>query len=215
MNASRTDPELAAAFVRGDESAGEELIERHYDGVVRFFRTKTNDAVDDLVQKTFLVCMDRLHTYSGAAPFRAFLFGIARNVLFELLRGKRRDAQGSADVSQSSIVDLSPGVHTLAFRRAEQRRVVRALQSLPLDLQILLELHYWEEMGLAELATLLEVPEGTVKSRLFRARQVLREALESSGSTGEPTSVDSLEGWAERLRGERPSVADDSREGSG
>lgn len=112
-------------------------------------------------------------------------------------------------------MDLSPGVHTLAFRRAEQRRVVRALQSLPLDLQILLELHYWEEMGLAELATLLEVPEGTVKSRLFRARQVLREALESSGSTGEPTSVDSLEGWAERLRGERPSVADDSREGSG
>lgn len=215
MNAIRTDPELAAAFVGGDESAGEELIERHYDGVVRFFRTKTNDAVDDLVQRTFLVCMDRLHTYSGAAPFRSFLFGIARNVLFELLRGKRRDAQGSADVSQSSIVDLSPGVHTLAFRRAEQRRVVRALQSLPLDLQILLELHYWEEMGLAELATLLEVPEGTVKSRLFRARQVLREALESSGSTGEPTSVDSLEGWAERLRGERPSVADDSREGSG
>lgn len=215
MNASRTDTELAEAFVGGDESAGEELIERHYDGIVRFFRTKTNDAVDDLVQRTFLVCMDRIHTYSRVAPFRSFLFGIARNVLFEFLRGKRRDAQGSADVSQSSIVDLSPGVHTLAFRKAEQRRVVRALQSLPLDLQIVLELHYWEEMGLGELASLLEVPEGTVKSRLFRARQALREAMEHSDPASGSAPVDSLDRWAERLRGERPSVPDGSHEGSG
>ena len=91
-----TDADLVAGWRGGDTDAGEALIERHYDAIVRFFRTKTDVGVEDLVQRTFLVCAERLHSYGGVATFRAFLFGIARNVLFEHLRAKLRDGRPAA-----------------------------------------------------------------------------------------------------------------------
>lgn len=190
------DDAWVARWREGDLEAGEALIERHYDAVVRFFRTKTNVGVDDLVQRTFLVCAERLATYAALGTFRAFLFGIARNVLFEHLRGKARDRRPDAVIGTSAIVDLSPGVQTNAFRRETQRALVDALQRMPLDLQLVLELYYWEELEVAELALALGVPEGTVKSRLHRARGVLRESMEASGP---PT-----ERWEDRLRRDRP-----------
>ena len=173
---------------------------------MRFFRTKTDVGVEDLVQRTFLVCAERLHSYGGVATFRAFLFGIARNVLFEHLRARTRDGRPDAALGASAIIDLAPGVSTLAFRRAEQRSLVDALQRIPLKLQLVVELYYWEELGIDELAHLLDVPEGTVKSRLHRARGLLREAM--ARAPVRPAEPDSarvlLDAWASRFRDQRP-----------
>lgn len=181
MLASRVvteDKELFAGWLSGDRSAGEELIERHYDSVARFLRTKAGPQADDLVQRVFLVCLDRGTQFRGESSFRSFLFGIARNVVFEFIRGKVRDqARAGEDVGSSSIMDLAPGLSTIAIQRAEQRLLVEALQRLPLDLQMAIELYYWEELSVAELAEALEVPAGTVKSRLHRARELLREEM--------------------------------------
>lgn len=200
-----TDAELAAAWSGGDPDAGEALIERHYDAVVRFFRTKTDVGAEDLVQRTFLVCAEKLGTYRGEAPFRAFVFGIARNVLFEHVRGRVRDGRADPALFERSVADLSPGVSTLVFRRAEERLLVTALQRIPLELQLVLELHYWEELGVDELASALAIPEGTVKSRLFRARAALRESLERlPASTADREDAHRLfASWAEGLRRER------------
>ena len=70
------------AWRAGDQDAGEALIERHYASILRFFRTKAGEDADDLVQLTFLRCVEASERYRGDAGFRAFLFGIARNVLF-------------------------------------------------------------------------------------------------------------------------------------
>jgi RNA polymerase sigma-70 factor (ECF subfamily) len=64
---------------------------------------------------------------------------------------------------------------------------VRALQHLPLETQVLLELFYWEELSIDEVATALEIPKGTVKSRLFNARALLRETLERLPASDEET----------------------------
>ena len=199
-----SDDALVSRWRGGDIDAGEALIERHYDAVVRFFRTKTGAGVDDLVQRVFLVCAERLATYASVGTFRAFLFGIARNVLFEHLRGKARDRRPDALMGTSAIVDLAPGVQTHAFRREAQRALVDALQRIPLDLQLVLELYYWEELDVGELAVALGVPEGTVKSRLHRARAQLRETMEASRGPRAGEGELPAERWAERMRGERP-----------
>ncbi|MCA9634030.1 MAG: RNA polymerase sigma factor [Myxococcales bacterium] len=188
------DKELFASWLAGERAAGEALIERHYDSVARFLRTKAGPHADDLVQRVFLVCLDRGKQYRGDASFRAFLFGIARNVVFEFIRGKVRDqARAVEDVGSSSIVDLAPGLSTIAIQRAEQRLLVEALQRLPLDLQMAIELYYWEELSVAELAEALEVPAGTVKSRLHRARELLREEMNRlPGSEQERENVRSM-----------------------
>ncbi|MGE0324021.1 MAG: RNA polymerase sigma factor [Polyangiaceae bacterium] len=174
----KEDKDLFASWLAGDREAGEELIERHYDSVARFLRTKAGPHADDLVQRVFLVCLDKGGQFRGDSTFRAFLFGIARNVVFEFIRGKVRDAARAVeDVGSSSIMDLAPGLSTIAIQRAEQRLLVEALQRLPLDLQMAIELYYWEELSVAELAEALEIPVGTVKSRLHRARELLRDEM--------------------------------------
>lgn len=179
------DAALFAAWQQGDRAAGEALIERHFDAIDRFFATKVGDGGDDLVQRTFLACAEAGARYRGDTSFRAFLFGIARNVLFEFIRGKARHGVAPADLGQSAIVDLAPGVATLANHRADQRQLVNALRTLPLELQVLLELYYWEELGVDELAEVLEVPPGTIKSRLHRARRLLAEAMAEAPPEGD------------------------------
>lgn len=197
------DAELVAGWRGGDADAGDVLIDRHYDAIVRFFRTKTSVGVEDLVQKTFLVCAERMHTYEGVASFRAFLFGIARNVLFEHLRARCRDGRSDDAIGASSIIDLAPGVSTQVFRRAEHRALVDALQRIPLELQLVVELYYWEELGIDDLARLLEVPAGTVKSRLHRARTMLRDVMAAPSAS----ALASADPWAARFRSLRPDVA--------
>lgn len=187
------DDRQFGAWRDGDRTAGEALIERHFDAIERFFATKAPDAREDLVQRTFLACAEAVKSYRAEGGFRAFLFGIARNVLFEHIRGRVRHGAQPADFSQSGIADLSPGVSTLTEYRAEQRSLVGALQRLPLELQLLVELYYWEELGVDELAAVLEVPPGTIKSRLHRARTLLAEAMaETPPESEEDGSVRAL-----------------------
>jgi len=202
------DSELFAAWAGGDRAAGATLVERHYGSIERFFATKVAVGVDDLVQQTFLACAEAAPRYRGEGSFRGFLFGIARNMLYGYIRRKSRDGRDAPDFTTRSLVDLAPGVATVVAQEAAHRQLVRALHHIPLDLQILLELYYWEELSVDELARTLEVPPGTIKSRLFRARGALREAIENL-----PATPDEREGartmlrkWLEDVRDKAPEV---------
>ena len=69
----------------------------------------------------------------------------------------------------------------------------------------MLELHYWDDLGMAELAEIFEAPEVTIRSRLHRARKALRELLEKRRAGAETNSLESLDHWARSLSGVRPS----------
>lgn len=171
------DATLLAGWRAGDRSDGEALIGRHYASVLRFFRTKAGPDADDLAQRTFLRCLEAAERFRGDASVKSFLFGIARKVLLEHIRANVRDARIDPDFSVSSILDLHPRASTLAFRKAEERKLVEAMQRQPVETQIVLELYYWEELSVEEVARVVEIPVGTVKSRLHRGRELLREAL--------------------------------------
>ena len=115
-----TDEERLAAWRAGDRDAGVSLISTHYNAIVRFFQTKAGPEADDLVQRTFLRCSEAIVRYQGTGTSRAFLFGIARNVLLEHIRRRVRDGR-NVDFHARSIADLEPGVATQAAGRAESR----------------------------------------------------------------------------------------------
>ena len=194
------DRELLTKWGAGDRAAGASLIEQHFDALLRFFSTKAGDRADDLVQTTFLRCAEVAHGYRGESSARSFLFGIARNVLFEHIRGKVRDQSRPADFETASIADLAPSATFELARLSEQRQLILALQSLPLELQLTVELFYWEGLSVEELATATGVPAGTVKSRLHRVRALLRTALETQQDDAQGRGFRTLvEDWLKRL----------------
>ncbi|MEZ4452960.1 MAG: RNA polymerase sigma factor [Nannocystaceae bacterium] len=199
------DVELLAAWKSGDRQAGAQLFERHYSSVLRFFHNKSGDQARDLIQRTFLRCLEARDRIEAGSSFRAYLFGIARNVLLEHFRGVRREGQ-LFDLMKTTAADLSPHPTpgTMLAKKRELRLLMRALRQIPIELQITLELYYWEHMQAREIAAVFDAPEGTIRTRLRRARQLLVreiEALAESASDFQST-VSSLEGWAAQLREE-------------
>lgn len=195
------DIELLEAWRGGDRVAGSELFERHFDSICRFFANKVDRDVDDLVQKTFIACVEGKERFRGHSSFRTYLFGVAHNVLRSTLRTRKRESD-RIDFGMTSVFDMGLAPTTLLAAGQEQALMLGALRRIPLEHQLVLELYYWEDMEASDLAEVLELPEGTVRSRIRRAKQLLEEqlgALAESDAVLESTMSD-LDGWARSLR---------------
>ncbi len=179
MSEEPTDQALLEAWHAGDDAAGNLLLRRHFPTLFRFFRSKVRDGVEDLVQQTMMACAEAPDRFRGESSFRTYLLGIARGQLLMHLRRYARKGQ-QVDHLESSVASLlgSPSVALVA--KDKHDAIVEALQSIPLDLQITVELYYWEELKVSEIAQVMEVPVGTVKSRLNRSRRLLKEWIQSS-----------------------------------
>jgi RNA polymerase sigma-70 factor (ECF subfamily) len=181
------DYELLRAWRDDDGAAGNALIRRHFASVFAFLRDKAPEHADELVQRTFLGCLEAVDRIDQERSFRAYLFGIARRQLIYHYRQRRRESE-RFDPMVESVCDAGGTPSQFAAVREEQRLVLDALHRLPLDLQITLELHYWEGMTVVDVAQVLEVPSGTIKSRLHRARELLRDQLVTAGAPDETTA---------------------------
>lgn len=195
MARNEEDLALLAAWRAGDARAGDALVRHYGPHVVRFFADKVRDfEVDDLAQQTwealihararFVVPGEPAPASPGAsapisASFRAYLYGTARFVLFAHFRRRTRAAQ--FDPNLSSLEDLSPSPSRQASAHAKLERLAAALRKLPLDLQILLELRYAQEMTSVEIAAVYEIPRNTAKSRLRVAKERLDAQLARMG----------------------------------
>lgn len=195
------DVALFAAWRLGDRAAGDRLVVRHFPAVDRFFRNKVSlDCIEDLVHRTFVIFLERPDNFRQASSFRTYLLGIANNILREHYRARKRDE--CDDVDSVSVLDLGAGPSTLIGGHEEERLLLEALRSVPLECQVILELYYWEDLTGPELAAILGVPEDTARSRLRRARLRVSEALKQlAGSPALLASTrENLESWARRVR---------------
>lgn len=209
MGADRTDPdelgraedvELLQAWHHGDDQAGEALFDRHYDAVARFFRNKVVDP-DDLVQRTFAICVESSHRFQRNAKFRTYLLGIANNVLLKHYRSQA-GPRSHASLEDLSVEDMGETPSELLAGRDEERLLLAALRRLPVHLQVTIELRYWEDLKQREIAEVLGVPEGTVKTRIRRGKQLLEESLTQLADSAQKlqSTVTRLDEWAEQLR---------------
>ncbi len=194
----RADVELLAAWRQGDRDAADALLERHFASLCRFFRNKVNIGVEDLIQRTLLTCVERRDRIPDGWCFRTFLFVVARDQLYMQYRSQRR----SFDATQTSVADLSPSPSTIVATRQEHAMVLQALRELPLETQVLLELRFWEGLTGPQLARVLGISEGTVRSRIRLARQRLFDAL-TTAAAGRGLVVESeadFESWARAVQ---------------
>jgi RNA polymerase sigma factor (sigma-70 family) len=195
-----TDFELLDAWCDGDKRAGNALFERHFDGLFRFFRYKLPDKAEDLVQQTLLACVQAQPGFRKQSSFRTYLYTIARSKLYDALARRARDQ--AIDFTTSSVVDLGESPSRVLARDQEQNLLVQALRRLPVQLQVILELKYFEHMSGPEIAEVLEIPEGTVRSRLRRAREQLQDAVKAMAESPEQveSTMTRLDSWADAVR---------------
>ncbi|MEM7157615.1 MAG: sigma-70 family RNA polymerase sigma factor [Myxococcota bacterium] len=197
-----TELELLDAWRRGDREAGGALLRSQFDALFRFFRSKAApELVSELVQQTMMQCIENRDAFRGEARFSTYVMAIARRVLIASYRRRAHQIQGF-DSNAVSVAELDPSPSAILADHEQQRLLLRALRSIPLDHQILLELHYWEKFSGPALAVALDVPEGTVRTRLRRARQLLTEAMRRAASDARiaETTASELEHWAQSLR---------------
>jgi RNA polymerase sigma-70 factor (ECF subfamily) len=199
-----TDESLLRAWQAGDVDAGNVLVRRHFSTLYRFFRSRLDHNVADLVQRTFLACVEARDRFPDDADFRTYALGIARNQMLMALRKMHRAARVLETGHATGRAGGASPSEAVAHRQ-QQRQLLAALRRLPLDLQLLLELYYWEELRLPQIATILEIPHGTVKSRLHRARARLMQELErlDLDEDAVTSTLRGLEKWAAQLRAER------------
>lgn len=181
-----TDEELLERYRRGDRAAFRTLIERYHDELLRFLIRLLGDrtAADDVFQDTFLQVHLSADMFDVQRRFRPWLFTIAANKGRDFLRkkGRQRAVDLSAPVSAdrsgddgsgATYVDLMeidiPSPQDRTDRNERDRRVQEAIDSMPVALREILLLSYFQRLSYSQIAEDLQIPLGTVKSRLHAA----------------------------------------------
>ena len=178
------DSDLVTRWQAGDESAFEELIERHQSRVYRLLYRMmgSREDAEDLTQETFLSLHRHGHRFRAEARFSTFVYRVAANAALNRRRslGRSRARVDKLKTRQQAGDDLpstprSPESATLGTELSEHVRA--ALDGLSPSLRMPVVLYDIEGLSYGEIAKVLSIAEGTVKSRIHRARQALREEL--------------------------------------
>ncbi|WP_375196865.1 RNA polymerase sigma factor [Sphingobium sp.] len=182
----RSDPELAALALAGQQSAYAELMRRHRDAVFRLARGHAGDATEalDITQETFISAFAALARYDGARPFRLWIARIAINKCHDWARRRavRRFFAFARPMEEAgAVADSAPSPEEAAHSQAELRRINAAIAGLPGNLKDVLVLRAIEGASQAEAAQILGISEKAVETRLYRARNKLAEQLRDDG----------------------------------
>lgn len=175
--ADAPDGTLILRLRQGDTAALAEIYERYKDRIYRTALAITRDpaAAEDILQECFVRLFthaDRLHTDEPIGPW---LYRVAVNLSVDWLSYRQRWFGLIHRLVERWTAPLR--VERMVEERELQEKVQNAIRSLPLAQQVVVVLYYLEGLSLKEIAEILEVPEGTVKSRLHYAREALREQL--------------------------------------
>jgi RNA polymerase sigma-70 factor, ECF subfamily len=180
-----TDADLITRFRGGEEAAFGELVARHERRVYNLAYRMLGRAEDarDATQDAFVSCYRNLAKFRGDAAFGTWLHRIAVNSCYDLLRKRPPDP---VELTEASA---GPGPEDVAEQAAASLDVQRALLSVPEEFRAVLILHDIQAMPYEDIAAALDVPIGTVKSRLHRGRVALGQALgmtRTRATRGEP-----------------------------
>jgi RNA polymerase sigma-70 factor (ECF subfamily) len=186
-----TDHGLLAATLAGDEAAFGELVRRYRNQITNYIYRMTNDyeTAVDLAQETFMRVYAAAERYQSNYAFSTYIYRIATNLaISELRRRKRRRLvsltgffQGrdssQAEAAEFDMPDARPLQDVTVVEDERRAAVSRAIATLPEKYRAPLVLRDVEERSYEEIAAILEMSEGTVKSRINRARAFLRDKL--------------------------------------
>ena len=183
-----TDEQLIKKFQRGDVGAYNQIVYRYKDRLLNFIYRFLNDLdrSEDLVQDTLLKLYTHKDSYKEIAKFSTWLYTIAANLArTELRKIKRRKTFSVTELSHDDrefiikSTDAGPGEEN--FSQNFEKNVQRALAELPDDFKTIIILRDIQELSYDEISKIVEVPLGTVKSRINRGRVKLQQLLKKKG----------------------------------
>ncbi len=179
------DSQLVARAQGGDEQAFAELFRRHGDPVFRLALSILGQGfateAQDVVQEVFLKVHHALASFRGEAEVGSWIYRITFNHAVNLKARARYRRPHLDETALSHAVTAEPGPHAQLETAQRDRALGECIQTLPEVYQSALRLYYWLGASVAEVASLLDVPENTAKSYLHRARQLLGAMLKERG----------------------------------
>jgi RNA polymerase sigma-70 factor (ECF subfamily) len=177
----RGEADLVAASQRGDGAAYGTLVRKYQDRLCSSLRHVCRSSADaqDAAQEAFLRAYLKLGTYSGASGFYTWLYRIAINVAMSEHRRRKAAVQreSARSVRKEALADTTHTADARILRAERVEEVQNALRSLSDEQRTILTLREIEDFDYEEIAAILSIPVGTVRSRLHRARIALREKL--------------------------------------
>jgi RNA polymerase sigma-70 factor (ECF subfamily) len=159
----------------GDRLAFQALYRAYFSRLARFLDRMTRDValIEEVINDTMLVVWQKAQTFDGSCKLSTWIFGIAYRQGLKALRGLDEPLEPKED--QSGEAGAQPE-HALAARQL-QRGVSRALDTLPVEQRLVVSLTYYHGMAYQEIADTMGCPVNTVKTRMFHARQKLKDML--------------------------------------
>lgn len=182
---------IRSALDRADQKAYAELMGRYRDSVYFMLLKMVNnkDDADDLTIEAFGKAFKRLHQYTPNYAFSTWLFKIASNNCIDFIRRKKmvtfsidktfENEEGSEMSMDIKAESLNPEENMVKKQKVKHMREV--VEKLKPRYRVLVEMRYFEELSYEEIAEKLELPLGTVKAQLFRAREFLANILKNTG----------------------------------
>jgi len=180
------DDILIEKALKGDQQAYTELVDRHRNSVfhIVFRVVRDQDMAQDLVQETFMKAFSSLKSYHCEYRFSTWLYRIAANASIDYLRKKRIKALSldlPIDTEDGQVTveipDMSHHPEEEILRRERAVSISEAINSLPAKYRQVIIARHQEEKSYEEIADELGVPVGTIKARIFRARELLKKHL--------------------------------------
>ncbi len=181
----------------GDEGAFEQLLLAHQKSVYNLCLRMAGNPDDalDLSQEAFIRAWRALGQYQFDAAFSTWLFRLTSNVCIDFLRRQKRQQHMSLTVTDDdepgeefTVPDPAPGPEEQAVHNERRQAVARAMAALPEDYRAVMQLRAVEELSYEQIAEILDIKVGTVKSRLARARTQLRKILKDGNFFGSDSS---------------------------
>lgn len=183
MNTDRElsqEKRLMERVAAGDSTAFRDLYDLSYGKVARYVQKVVRDTglIDDILVQTYTVAWQNSAAFKGDGRITTWLIGIARNIIFREYRKMKNhvpfeEEYGAADTQSQFQVEIES---TKAAMKA-------ALQTLKAKHREILELVFYQEFSYLEVANLIDVPVNTVKTRVFHAKQALKDVLERQNIT--------------------------------
>jgi RNA polymerase sigma-70 factor (ECF subfamily) len=169
---------LVRQCLQGDQKAFEEIVERYHKIVFNVVLRVLNDVEDaaDVTQTVFLKAYESLGKFSERYKFFSWLYKIAVNESINTLR-QRKQAQGI----DSGIISTEKNPEEAYGEVELSEKIQDALMKIGLDYRVVIVLCHFQELSYDEISYVLDLPEKTVKSRLFTARKMLRDILRKEG----------------------------------
>ncbi|MEW6092816.1 MAG: sigma-70 family RNA polymerase sigma factor [Chloroflexota bacterium] len=176
---AETELRLIQQAQDGDRSAFGELVRRHYTGVVNVVYRLCGDAglAEDMAQEAFLRAWLNLPSFRPESSLRNWLYRIAVNAALDVLR--RKTEEPIENEKKQMVTDQAPGPEAAVIAKEQAAFLQQAMKSLPEAARSVLVLREYGELSYQEIAAVLDIPIGTVMSRLNYARSRLRELLKT------------------------------------